>query len=132
LFYRFQSGTRLVYVTGERDNTRVEEDLLSVRSMSQWCVFNAESIVEPFVDHAVAVPAALSRALGTLTDGVRPDPGRLERCRSAVDAELDRRLHKAATLRASGKRAASDRLLADIDQQYGGLAAPRSLKTTVP
>jgi len=128
LFYQFQTGTRLVYVTGERDNTRVEEDLLSVRSMSQWCVFNAESIVEPFVDHTVAVPAALSRALGTLDGGVRADSDRLARCRSAVDAELDRRLQKAATLIASGKRTAADRLLADIDQQYGGLAAPRSLE----
>ncbi len=32
LFYQFQSGTRLIYITGERDAERVEEDMLSLRS----------------------------------------------------------------------------------------------------
>ncbi len=128
LFNQFQSGTRLVYVTGERDDTRVEEDRLSVRSMSQWCMFNAESFAEPLLDHTVAVPAALARALGTLNAALPPVTDRLARCRSAIDAELDRQLQKAAALIASGKRAAADRLLAEIDQKYGGLAAPRSLE----
>jgi hypothetical protein len=128
LFFQFQSATRLIYITGERDATRVQDDLLSLRSMREWCVFNTESMVEPFLDHTVAEPAALSRALASLNGGVRADAERLARCRSAWDAELDRSFQKVDALISGGKRAAADRLLAKIDQQYGGLAAPRSLE----
>ena len=128
LFYQFQSGTRLIYITGERDTTRVEDDLQSLRSMRDWCVFNVENIVEAFLDHEVAQPAALSRALGSLAGGIHPEPDRLGRCRSAMDAELDQRFQKAGSLIATGKRAAADKLLDKIDQRYGGLAAPRSLE----
>jgi hypothetical protein len=128
LFYQFQSGTRLIYITGERDTTRVEDDMLSLRSMRQWCVFNVESIVEPFLDHAVAQPTALARALGSLAGDSHPDPDRLARCRSTIDTELDSKFQKVDSLISSGKRAAADKLLDKIDQRYGGLAAPRSLE----
>jgi len=128
LFYQFQSGTRLIYITGERDTTRVEDDELSLRSMRDWCVFNVESIVEPFLDHTVAQPAALSRALGSLAGGIDPETDRLDRCRSAIDAELDKRFRKVESLISTGKRAAADKMLDKIDQHYGGLAAPHSVE----
>jgi pimeloyl-ACP methyl ester carboxylesterase len=128
LFYQFQSGTRLTYITGERDVDRVEEDRLSARSMRQWCVFNAENIVEPLLDHVVAQPAALDRALGNLDAGIRPDAERLARCRSNIDAEIDQKFRNVDALLAAGQRAAAERLLDKIDQNYGGLAAPRSVQ----
>ncbi|HEV7432859.1 MAG TPA: PHB depolymerase family esterase [Steroidobacteraceae bacterium] len=128
LFFQFQSGTRLVYITGARDTERVDEDLLSVRSMREWCVFNVENITEPLLGHAVAQPSALSRALASLTGGVRSDPGKLARCRSTIEAELAGKFQKVESLIASGKRAAADKLLDKIDQRYGGLAAPHSLE----
>jgi Esterase PHB depolymerase len=128
LFYQFQSGTRLIYITGERDAGRVDEDRLSVRSMREWCVFNAENIVEPFLGHEVAQPAALARALGSLTGGVQSEPERLARCRATVDADLEQKFQKVDSLISGGKRAAADKLLDKIDQRYGGLAAPRSLE----
>lgn len=128
LFYQFQSGTHLIYVTGKRDTSRVEEDLMSVRSMREWCVFNVESIVEPLLDHAVAQPEALSRALGSLAAAMPADATRLAQCRSATDAELERQFGKVESLISSGKRPAAAKLLEKIDQRYGGLAAPRSLE----
>ncbi len=128
LFYQFQSGTRLTYVTGERDTAHVDDDLLSLRSMRQWCVFNADSIIEPFLEHAVAQPAALARALGSLDAGSHPDAERLARCRSDIDAELEQKFQKLDALTAAGERAAAGRLLDRIDQHYGGLAAPRSVQ----
>ncbi len=128
LFYQFQAGMRLIYITGERDAERVDEDLLSLRSMRQWCVFNAESIVEPLLGHTVAQPEALARALGSLLGGVQADQDRLTRCRATIDADLDQKFQKVDSLISSGKRAAADKLLDKIDQHYGGLAAPRSLE----
>ena len=130
LFFQFQNRSHLIYVTGERDASRVNEDLLSLRSMQQWCVFNVEGIVEPFLGHTVAQPTALSRALGSLAGGARPESDKLAHCRSAIDAELDGKFQKVESLIASGKRAAADKLLDKIDQHYGGLAAPRSLQLT--
>jgi pimeloyl-ACP methyl ester carboxylesterase len=126
LFYQFQSGTRLVYITGERDSTRVEEDLLSMRSMREWCVFNVESIVEPLLGHDVAQPVAFSRALGSLSAGIHNDPDRLSRCRAGIDVEMEGMFQKVKSLLASGKRDAADKLLKKIDQRYGGLATARS------
>ncbi len=128
LFQQFQSDTRLIYITGEHDAERVDEDLLSVRSMREWCVFNAESIIEPYLGHAVAQPTALARALGSLDGGVQTDPERLARCRATIDADLEQGFQKVDKLISSGKRAAADKLLDKIDQRYGGLAAPRSLE----
>ncbi len=128
LFYQLQTGTHLIYVTGARDTSRVDEDMLSARSMREWCVFNVESIVEPLLDHTVARPDALSRALGSLAGGIPEDADRLARCRSAADAEINRQFGKVDSLIASGKRAAADKLLERIDQHYGGLAAPQSLE----
>jgi pimeloyl-ACP methyl ester carboxylesterase len=128
LFYQFQSGTRLIYITGEHDAGRVEEDMLSLHSLRQWCVFNAESIVEPYLGHEVAQPAALARALGSLAGGAQSDPERIDRCRATIDADLDQEFQKVDSLISSGKRAAADKLLDRIDQRYGGLATPRSLE----
>src|ERR1700756_5473113 len=92
LLWRFQSSTRLVYLTGERDTAHSIDDQVSLRSLHQWCVFNAESYVLPRLEHEVAPPEALARALGTLLEGAAPDPARLASCRSTIEAELAARL----------------------------------------
>ena len=128
LFMRFQSDTHLIYVTGEHDEDRVRQDRSSIHSMSEWCVFTTEGIVEPLLGHTVAQPAALARALAGLRAAPQPDAGKLSRCRADMDADLDAKLAKVESLIADGQRAAADKLLRKIDERYGGLAAPRSLK----
>ena len=99
----------------------MEEDQLSVRSMQEWCVFNLETIVEPFLDHTVAQPAsARARA--------RP-PGRMDcasgsraigRLPAGIDAQIAQQFDKVDALISGGKRGAANKLLAKIDQRYGG------------
>jgi pimeloyl-ACP methyl ester carboxylesterase len=128
LLFQLQSRTHLIYITGERDKGHVDDDLLSLSSMRRWCAFNVESIVEPFVDHTVARPEALARALGSLAAGSRADPDKLAQCRSALEAEMNARFQKVESLIAAGQRGAAVKQLEKIDQRYGGLAAPRSLE----
>jgi pimeloyl-ACP methyl ester carboxylesterase len=128
LFVQFQSRTRLIYITGERDTPNLDDDLLSLRSMRQWCVYNVESIVEPFIGHTVARPEALARAFGSLANASSAAADRLAHCRSELDAELDAKLKQVESLQGNGKRAAAAKLLDKIDLRYGGLAAPRSLE----
>jgi pimeloyl-ACP methyl ester carboxylesterase len=127
LLLRFQNNSRVVYVTGERDSAHAVDDLLSARSLRHWCMFSADSIVEPRLGHEVATASALSRALASLTGIARPDAAKVAACQSAIDSALDAALHKVASLIEAGRDAKARQLLKDADEQFGGLAAPLSL-----
>ena len=124
---QFQSSTRLVYVTGERDSAHAVDDMMSMRSLRRWCVFGIDSFLEPRLGHEVATAAALARALGTLGT-LRPDTTKLAACRSAVDAALDATLRDVESAIRDGREAKARQQLEAADERFGGLAAPRSLE----
>lgn len=128
LFRRFQTGTRLLYVTGDHDAANVEAEMRSRRAMQDWCVSDTASIRMPFTGHDIAPPAILSRALQALLEPQRPDPDRMTACRTAIEAEIAGELAKADALIASGNRADAQKAVKNIDAKYGGLAAPRSVE----
>ncbi len=133
LFLRFQSSSRLVYLTGEADLTNLEMAAVSMRSMRKWCVFDTDAEVNPRVGrsvagHEVADSAALSRALDAMLKPVRPDPDRLAACRSGLEGELLAELQRVESLIATGKREAAQESLEEIDKRFGGLAALRSVE----
>ena len=128
LFMRFQSSTRLVYVTGERDDPHVSDDSVSMQSMRHWCVFGLESFTTPFVGHTVADAAALSRALEALRARTPTEPDRLARCRSTIESELAKSFQRVEALIAGGRGTEAEKLLHELDERFGGLAAPRSLE----
>jgi len=128
LFLKFQSSTRIVYVTGERDTAHETDDSMSLTSMHRWCVFNTDRQVEARAEHAVAGAAAMSRALRYLEESARAEPGRLAKCRAGIDGELTTGLDGVDTLIAQGRRDDAQKQLAAIDERFGGLAAPRSLE----
>ena len=127
LLLRFQNSTHLIYVTGELDTPHANEDLVSMRSMRQWCVFNVDNFVQPRVPHEVATAAALSRSLGDLTNSTQPDPAKLDACRSAIETELETKLQSVESLIANGQKAEAQKRLKSVDDRFGGLAAPHSL-----
>jgi pimeloyl-ACP methyl ester carboxylesterase len=128
LFRQFQTGTRLLYVTGDHDAANVESETRSRRAMQDWCVPDIASIRMPFTGHEVMPPAILTRALQALVQPDRPDPDRLVTCRAAIEKEVADELGKADALIASGKRADAQKTVKDIDAKYGGLAAPHSVE----
>ena len=128
LLLRFQDAVRLVYVTGDRDEAHASDDLLSVRSMRQWCMLDVSSFLEPRTGHEVAAPAALSRALSGLATNRPPDQAALAACRSALDGEVDTQLHAVESLIATGDKARAQKRLKSVDDRFGGLAAPRSVE----
>jgi dienelactone hydrolase len=128
LMFRFQSSTRLVYVTGDRDFPHLREDTASITSMRRWCVFDVEGQVTLLAGHAVADPGALSRALEALQDPSRPDTDRLMACRSAIEKDLATAMQQLESLIANGEHDAAQTRLGEIDRRFGGLAAPRSVE----
>ena len=128
LFERFQSSTRLVYLTGEHDDPHVADDAVSVQSMRHWCVFDLESFTIPRAGHEVADAAALSRALEALRARARPDAAKLARCRAALRTELAKGFERIDALIAGGRSRDAEPLLRTLDERFGGLAAPHSLE----
>ena len=124
----FQSQTRLVYITGERDAEHLADDAQSIRSLHQWCVANAEEAVQPRVQHEIALPGALSQALERLLAPRSAEPGRLAACRAALDADLSARLREVEQLLGKDASPEAARRLRQIDERFGGLAAPRSVE----
>jgi predicted esterase len=128
LLFRFQSSTRVVYLTGERDTPHASEDLLSVRSLHEWCAFGVDDYVLPRLDHEVAPAEALARALGRFLESAPPDAAKLAACRATLEAELAARLQEVELLIAEGRRTEAEKLLKKVDARFGGWAAPRSVE----
>lgn len=126
LFARVQESTRLVYVTGERDEASLVNDMHSRSSLKRWCVFDAVTLNEPRRGHEPADAAAFKESLDVLTRPAHgPDP-KLESCRATLKKELDQALDQVTALIAQHADGAK-RTLQNLDGEYGGLAAPRSL-----
>lgn len=128
LLLRFQSSSRLVYVSGESDTVNLASDASSSQSMRDRCVFDVETQEMPNAGHELMSSEALRQALDRLLRPASPDPARLAACRSRMAAELEEKLDRAQTLIRREDRAAARKLLMQIDQNYGGLAAPRILQ----
>lgn len=124
LFHLFQESTRLIYVTGDRDEFNVHADLLSEESMRSWCVFNVRSETVPGLEHEVIGARVLDRALGALERPPVSDSAGLQRCRAKIGERLSSDLDAARKAIARGDRAAARNRIDAIDQRFGGLAAP--------
>lgn len=127
LFHRFQESGHLVYVTGDNDIKNTSFDHASMRSLDKWCVFNVDFYAELSVAHDVINPAALTRALGLLSEPARPEAEKLAACRKAHETELAAELADAESLLAQNRRDDARQKLIAIDAHFGGLAAPQSV-----
>ncbi len=130
LFHRFQESTRLVYLTGRRDDAHLRQDVRSQQSMREWCVFDLvdEDMSMPWTGHQLAGPAALERALAALGQPTRPDSVALAGCRRRVDRNLAALQRQVDDLLANGRFKDARITLTKADMRFGGLAAPQSVK----
>jgi pimeloyl-ACP methyl ester carboxylesterase len=128
LFRQFQSSSHLVYVKGDLDMQRDNNDRESMYSLRQWCVFGVDTVSEPGIGHAMATPAALAHALALLTDARPLNPARLTVCRSSIDNELQTRLRSVESLLTAGQILKAQQQLREVDAHLGGRAAPRSVE----
>jgi predicted esterase len=128
LFRKFQEESRLFYITGDNEPKIQTESTTSMHSMRDWCVFHIDQVVMPHTGHDVANPSALDRALTALLGPETPSGDDLASCRAGVQSRLDARLRSVEELLAKGDKAAAGRALDEVDAEFGGLAAPRSLE----
>jgi pimeloyl-ACP methyl ester carboxylesterase len=127
LFTRFQESTRLVYLTGERDEENLVGDMNSRRSLDKWCVFDVVTQTEPRTGHQLADAFSLGRSLDALLGSRQMPSDKLNACRSRINQEIDALLSQVDTAFSRGQSTSAQELLRKIDARYGGLAAPRSV-----
>jgi pimeloyl-ACP methyl ester carboxylesterase len=128
LFERFARETRLVFIVGDQDLMHVGTETTSRHSLEEWCVSRVQSLTMPSTSHALADAHALSRALDALENLPPFDPSRVTPCLAAKDAEITAKLKDVEAMIASGNRAGADQVLRDVDDHYGGLAAPTTVE----
>ncbi|HXS06058.1 MAG TPA: hypothetical protein VN723_04650 [Rhizomicrobium sp.] len=127
LFHQFQTGSRLLYVTGDHDAANLETETRSRSSLRDWCVADSDVIRMAFTGHEVAPASVFSHALDLLLAPRHPDSTALTTCRANVEADMAAKLGQVDKLIAAGRRDKARSQLRDIDSKYGGLAALRSL-----
>lgn len=128
LFHRFQQDSRIVFVTGDHDEIRQAQWAGASEALKKWCVFDVDSITIPFAGHELADGAYFGRALAALARRSPPDPAKLAACRARIGQDKNARLQQIQALIEAGKPDAAHKLLDRIDAQYGGLAAPDSVR----
>jgi len=127
LFRQFEEGTRLVYATGSRDEEHLSMDGHSRESARKLCITDLQTVEMRGRGHELLDAAALDRALAALSAPREADTG-LASCREQRAREIDAQLRRVqASLDAGDKREAQSRLQ-QVDERFGGLAAPRSIE----
>jgi dienelactone hydrolase len=122
LFAKFQSSSRLVYVTGSDDEWNIHHDMDSRDSMKSWCLFSTVVETMPKVGHEVATPYSTGHALSALDQRSFVDPGKLSACRARVAKDLAADSQRIADLLDRDKPHDAWRSLTKFDIRYAGLA----------
>jgi pimeloyl-ACP methyl ester carboxylesterase len=128
LFRRFQETSRLVYVTGDRDDTNLMTDAQSRKSMKDWCMFSIDTVTIPDLGHKLADPATMDYALDLLVKPRQVDMNAVDDCRKKIDTDMNAELDQVQAMQAAGKIEDARAALGKIDARYGGLAAKRVLE----
>ena len=126
--HQFQDSTRIVYLTGDRDSDVLADDMSSQAELRHWCVFNVYRHTLPLTGHELAGGSAFRQALVDLLEPPKTDTLRLSGCRSSVSQELENRFQHLLELKSKGRVTEASRVLAEIDERFGGIAAPRSVE----
>jgi hypothetical protein len=125
LLERFQTASRVVLVTGDRDELNVGMDATARTSMRDWCVAQVRQVTMLHAGHQAATPEALAQALKALAREADPrEVARSQRCRTELAGRLAADVAKARALSRAG--APPEAVAAEIDRletRYGWLAA---------
>jgi hypothetical protein len=124
LLERFQTSSRLVYLTGKNDSDHLDMDRRSRRAMNDWCVFDITPLVVPWSGHETPNEAAFSRGINALEEHDPTDPEKLNACRERYREELKGDVERTRAMVTQGDRTDAAVELQKIDARFGGLAAP--------
>jgi hypothetical protein len=126
LFAQFQR-TRLVYVTGEKDEEHIHEDQLSRASMRSWCVFNEDIWTIQKLGHVPPDGPMMIRALEMLERKVPIDERKLAECNQGLQRDLAGKVAEAQAAIDHHDRDGARKLIYGLDGAYSGFAKKQIL-----
>ncbi len=118
--------SRIVFATGGSDLTNRAKDQRTRDSLIAFCVPGARTVWVPRVDHWVPPRRKFAEALDALDRPLSPVADQAA-CEARVDAEIDADLTAVQALLDAGDAGAAGERLGELEDRYGGLAAPRSI-----
>lgn len=121
-----QERSRLVYVTGVRDMPNKRMDAESRASAKARCLHSIQNLWMPAVEHAPPDARNFSKAMALL-DVDSPASIELPACRQRLMVGIEAELEVVEGLLREGKISEAGERLGEVDAQWGGLAAPRSV-----
>ena len=127
LWAQFRTRTRVVYISGARDQINVDLAHASAASLHRYCVKASVVLQVPELGHELIDQGWFARALDMLdhaAPGPLPAP---DKCLAGIDAKIADELDGIESLIGSGQREIARKRLLKLDAEYGGLALPRSL-----
>lgn len=124
LWAKFQGRSRLVFLTGSKDEVPRDMDQQTEASLRQRCVFDVDRRLMPGKHHEVADPATFAAALASLESHAPPDPARDAACQADRAHELQAALGRARAAIAAGDAKSARREIVETDASFGGPAGP--------
>lgn len=127
LFRQFEEQSRLIYVTGSQDDINLVIDSHSRESARALCIFDLQTLPMNGRGHQLLDASTLDHALAALAS-VRTQSADLDACREHRAQEISAHLAKIEQLIATGNAGEANKQLQDLDEHFGGLAAPQSIE----
>lgn len=127
LFDQARGRSRFVLVTGGQDLPNRRNDALARERFESLCFDAVRGFGPARLDHWVPDARGFAKALDQLETPATPAPGAAA-CRGDLDARVARALDAVQTDLEAGNVIAARDALVQLDDLYGGLAAPRSLE----
>lgn len=125
----FRERTRVVFVTGSQDLPNRARDALTRDSLREYCVRHVAEIGVSRLGHWVPDRRGFARALDALAPAAEDDIGPVPAdCAERLQRRIDGLLDQVAALLDAGQADEAGVALGDIEDRFGGLAAPRSVE----
>jgi dienelactone hydrolase len=126
LMRRYQSHSRIVFVTGQNDLPNRAQDEHTRASFVDYCVVGERTHLQRRLDHWIPDRRGFAAALQSLREPVVV-PDAQAACLSALDARVRVALDEVDALIAAGSIEEAGIALGKVDDLYGGLAAERAV-----
>ncbi len=127
LMDRVRRHSRFVFGTGGQDLPNRKRDARTRESFDTYCLYQYGTLSMPRLGHWVPAQRELRKALDMLEAPPQPAPVAIEQCIERMDAAVTAQLEAIEALLERGDSVAAGAALGELEERYGGLAAPRSV-----
>lgn len=119
--------SRIVFVTGTRDEINIDLSRSAAISLRRFCAQASGLLQVPALGHTLIDQSWLGKALDLLEAAPNKPASDRARCLADLDARIASELTEVEAQIDQGRRVEARKRLLAIDARYGGLALPRSL-----